>query len=203
MIRTVYFDLGKVLADFNWKPAAEKIALNSDLNSGEIYALCTNSSLAMQYENGKIDTVHFFQRLKVELGFNLSSEILMEYWSDIFTPIQKHLDILDEVRTKYPVGLISNTNAAHVNWINGRYGFLDRFPKPTYSFQTGYMKPQAEIFETALRSLSVSAEDSLFIDDLEVNTNAAGRLGMKTIHLKEGMDLAEELKKFRLHLPNL
>lgn len=200
MIQAVFFDLGKVLADFNWKPAAEKIARNSEMNSGEVYALCTNSALAMQYETGKIDTDHFFRRLKDELSFRGSPETLMEFWSDIFTPIHKNLDILDRVRAKYPVGLISNTNEAHVYWIQKKFGFLDRFPKPTYSFNVGCMKPQAGIFEEALRSLSVIAGDSLFIDDIEANTLASGRLGMKTIHLKEGMDLGEELKRYGLDI---
>ena len=200
MVQAVYFDLGKVLADFNWKPAAEKIAQHSDMHPGEVYALCTNSSLALQYETGKIDTEHFFGRLKEDLGFRESPETLMEFWSDIFTPIPENLSVLDRVRAKYPVGLISNTNEAHVRWIEEKFGFLKFFPKPTYSFITGYMKPQTEIYLAALDSLSITAEKTLFIDDLEVNTTAASRLGMNSFHLKEGLDLGEELRKYGLDI---
>jgi putative hydrolase of the HAD superfamily len=200
MIQAIFFDLGKVLADFDWKPAAEKIAQHSDIHSGEIYVRCTNSSLALQYETGKIDTKHFFMRLKTELGFRLSTERLMEFWSDIFTPIPENLSILDMVRVKYPVGLISNTNEAHVRWIEEKFGFLKNFPKPTYSFATGYMKPRTEIYLAALASLSVTAEKTLFIDDLEVNTSAAKRLCMHAIHLTKEKNLEKELRKLGLKI---
>jgi putative hydrolase of the HAD superfamily len=200
MIQAVFLDLGKVLADFNWKPAAEKIAHHSDMHPGEAYAMCTNSLLALQYETGKIDTEHFFMRLKTELGFRRSLETLIEFWSDIFTPIPENLSVLDRVRAKYPVGLISNTNEAHVKWIEEKFGFLNFFPKPTYSFATGYMKPQTEIYLAALASLSVKPEESLFIDDLEVNTSAAKRLNMQAIHLTKEKNLEKELRKLGLEI---
>ena len=200
MIQTIFFDLGKVLADFNWKSAAQKIAADSAGSPEEIYALCTVGDLALEYETGKIETNIFFNRLKDEIGFNRSPEILRELWSDIFTPIPKHLDVLDRIRARYPVGLISNTNEAHVDWITKKFGFLKWFPKPTYSFTAGFLKPQKEIFQIALKTLSSSPEESLFIDDLEVNIAAAKSLGMQAIHLTPDKDIEKELKKFDLDL---
>lgn len=195
MIQAIFFDLGKVLADFNWKPAVGRIAESSVMTPGEVYAVCTNSALAMEYETGKITTKLFFERLKSEIGFSRSPGILQDLWSDIFTPIPKHVDLLDKLRTKYPVGLISNTNEAHVEWIREKFIFLQWFPKPTYSFVAGYLKPQQEIFQEALRALSVPAEKSLFIDDLGVNVLSAQTLGMKVIHLTTEKNLENELKQ--------
>lgn len=198
MIQVVFFDLGKVLADFNWKPAAQKIAADSAMTPGEVYILCTNSAIALEYETGKIETKLFFERLKTELNYNGSIRQLQDIWSDIFTPISKHLELLGKIRVNYPIGLISNTNEAHVEWITKKFGFLNWFPKPTYSFVAGYLKPHEEIFRDALKALSVTAEESLFIDDLEVNVLAAMKLGMRAIHLSPGKDLEKELTKFRI-----
>lgn len=198
MIKAVFFDLGKVLADFNWKPAAEKIAENSAMTPDEVHALCTGSAMALEYETGKIETKLFFERLKNELNYNGSIRQLQDIWSDIFTPISKHLELLGKIHVNYPVGLISNTNEAHVEWITKKFGFLDWFPKPTYSFIAGYLKPHEKIFQDALKALSVRAEESLFIDDLEVNVLAAMKLGMRAIHLSPGKDLEKELTKFRI-----
>lgn len=198
MIKAVFFDLGKVLADFNWKPAAEKIAQNSAMTPDEVYALCTGSAMALEYETGKIETKLFFERLKTELNFNGSTKRLKVIWSDIFIPISKNLDLLDKIRKRYPVGLISNTNEAHVEWITEKFGFLKWFPDPTYSFVARHMKPHVEIFNKALNALSVQASESLFIDDLEVNVQAAAKLGMSTIHLKPDKELEQELRKFEI-----
>jgi HAD superfamily hydrolase (TIGR01509 family) len=199
MIQTVFFDLGNVLADFDWQSAAHKIAENSKMSPGEVYTICTVSPMAMQYETGKISSKIFFERLNEQFGFSGSPEELRGLWSDIFTPVQKHLQILDRIRSKYPVGLISNTNEAHVSGINGKFEFLRWFPEPTYSFVAGFLKPQPEIYRDALQSLREQAEKSLFIDDMQANVSAAQGLGMKVIHLTKEKDLEQELKKLNLN----
>lgn len=199
MITTIFFDLGKVLADFDWEETSHKIAKDSHRAPEFIYEICTNSPIALDYEAGRIITPVFFDRLKTEIGFTLSTGELKHLWSDIFTPNIRNISILDTVRMTYPIGLISNTNEAHVEWISKKFHFLEWFSNPTYSYVTGYLKPQKEIFLQALRANTVSPEESLFIDDLEQNALAAKKLGMSAIHLTPDKDLAEELKQFDLN----
>lgn len=198
MIRTIFFDLGKVLADFDWKPASHMIAESSIMTAGEVYTVCTSSAMAIEYETGKISTNLFFEKLKTEIGFSGSTETLCDLWSDIFTPIAKNVSLLEKVLKTYQVGLISNTNEAHVEWITDKFRFLGWFPNPTYSYVAGCLKPKEEIYLKALSSLSASAPESLFIDDLDVNVSSAQRLGMSVIHLTPDKDLEMELKKFEI-----
>jgi putative hydrolase of the HAD superfamily len=106
--------------------------------------------------------------------------------------------LVDKMRLKYAIGLISNTNEAHVRWITEKFGFLNWFPKPTYSFIAGYLKPQKEIYIEALRAMSVTAGKSLFVDDLKGNVSAALKLGMSAIHLTPDKDLEHEIRNFGL-----
>jgi HAD superfamily hydrolase (TIGR01509 family) len=48
----------------------------------------------------------------------------------------------------------------------------------------GCRKPEREIYEIALDRLGVGAEDCLFIDDVEVNCEAARELGMTAVHFQ-------------------
>jgi len=198
MITTIFFDLGNVLAEFDWTTAAKRIARDSRLTPDEVYKTCTGSTLAKEYETGKITTALFFKALKEEIGFKSTAEKLHDLWSDIFTLNTKNVSVLDSIRKTYPVGLISNTNEAHVEWIEKQFDFLKWFPRPTYSFLEGCLKPQKEIFLRAMASLSVTADESLFIDDLEMNVLAARELGMQAIHLTADKDLELELKKFEI-----
>ena len=196
MIKTIFFDLGNVLVDFDWKASAISIAAQASLSSEEVYHICAGSTLARKYECGIITTAFFFETLKKEIGFKLTSEELHGLWSDIFTLNKKNVAVLDKIRKTYPIGLISNTNEAHVRWIEKQFGFLTWFPHPTYSYIEGCMKPQKEIFRSAFTALSVTAKESLFIDDLEINVGTARGLGMQAIHLTAEKDLELELKKF-------
>ncbi|MBL7995192.1 HAD family phosphatase [bacterium] len=196
MIKTIFFDLGNVLVDFDWKASAIKIADHAARSPEEVYHLCSGSEIARKYECGMITTAFFFETLKDEIGFKLTAEELHGLWSDIFTLNEKNVAVLDKIRKIYPVGLISNTNEAHVHWIEKQFGFLAWFPHPTYSYFEGCMKPRKEIFLSALTALSVTAKESLFIDDLDSNVLAARELGMQAIHLSPEKDLELELKKF-------
>src|SRR6266542_4737386 len=48
----------------------------------------------------------------------------------------------------------------------------------------GMRKPEPEIYELTLQRLGdgVSASDSLFVDDIQVNCDVASSLGMTTVH---------------------
>jgi putative hydrolase of the HAD superfamily len=57
-------------------------------------------------------------------------------------------------------------------------GLLDMVDEIVLSCETGYAKPDARIYATALQRLGADPRDALFIDDTEIHVAAAGKLGM-------------------------
>jgi putative hydrolase of the HAD superfamily len=49
----------------------------------------------------------------------------------------------------------------------------------------GYRKPERQIYEITLERLGLSASACLFVDDLEVNCEAARELGFNAVHYRE------------------
>jgi putative hydrolase of the HAD superfamily len=49
----------------------------------------------------------------------------------------------------------------------------------------GCRKPEPEIYEVTLQRLGVPAGECLFVDDVEDNCAAAGRLGMTPVHFRD------------------
>jgi putative hydrolase of the HAD superfamily len=49
----------------------------------------------------------------------------------------------------------------------------------------GIRKPDAEIYELTLERLGLPAEACLFVDDTEVNCDAARALGMAAVHFRD------------------
>ena len=50
----------------------------------------------------------------------------------------------------------------------------------------GMRKPNPEIYIRALNDAGILAEETLFIDDMAANTEAAKNLGMRVLHLEPG-----------------
>jgi putative hydrolase of the HAD superfamily len=58
----------------------------------------------------------------------------------------------------------------------------------------GCRKPDREIYEIVLERLGVPAAACLFVDDVEVNCEAARELGMTAVHFRENDQAIEEIK---------
>lgn len=65
----------------------------------------------------------------------------------------------------------------------------------TYSFMVGSMKPEALIYEIAIKKSGFRPEEILFIDDLEINVQAARDLGINIIHYVDFSSFGQELSQ--------
>jgi FMN phosphatase YigB (HAD superfamily) len=197
-IDAVIFDVGKVLLDFDWNLALEKIAARSPLTSTQIVEQVTNDGDLIDYETGKITSTDFFQRQKKAFQYGGSWEELAASWCAIFTPLENNFALARQLAARCHLGLLSNTNEAHVDYFEPKYDFPALFPVRIYSCRVGYMKPRREIYETMTKQLGVAPERTVFIDDLEANTLAAAELGWKTVHYRPGLDLPAALRQLGL-----
>jgi putative hydrolase of the HAD superfamily len=58
----------------------------------------------------------------------------------------------------------------------------------------GVRKPEPAIYELTLERLGVAAEAVLFLDDLEVNCDAARALGMQAVHYRSNAQAIAEVE---------
>jgi len=61
------------------------------------------------------------------------------------------------------------------------------------------MKPDPRIYHLALEEIGAKAEESVFIDDMPVNVEAARAMGMAGIHFTQPEAVLEELKQLLNH----
>jgi putative hydrolase of the HAD superfamily len=57
----------------------------------------------------------------------------------------------------------------------------------------GVRKPDREIYDVALARIGLPAPDVVFVDDVDVNIEAAAALGMRTVHFRETAQAIAEL----------
>lgn len=184
--------------DFDWHKAVQKMARLSPLTQDTLYEILTSSSQAAAYELGNISSENFFRWLKETISFKAPEEHLQLLWSDIFTPILSHIAVAEALSPRYPLGLISNTNPAHAEYIDSEFHLFKLFSPRVFSFETGLLKPQRAMFEFAAAQFSVGASEILLIDDLEANAQGARAAGWQAIHYTEDKNLLNELKKLNV-----
>ena len=106
-------------------------------------------------------------------------------------PIKK-LQLLQTLKKKYNVYLLSNTNGIHVSYINkimlpavtnDKISLDSYFHRAYYSHIMNKRKPNADIFEQVLEENALLPEQTLFLDDNIGNIEGARQLGIKTVHV--------------------
>ena len=68
------------------------------------------------------------------------------------------------------------------------------FDELVISAEVGLVKPDARVFQLALGRLDVQPHEAVFIDDMPVNVDAAGRLGMIGIQFVDTRQTLSELQ---------
>ena len=172
----VYIDLGNVLCFFDHEVSARQMAEVAHCDSRTIRQLVFESDLEDRYETGLISGDEFVEELAKKLECSFRVDEMLEAASAIFRPNLDLLPVLKAVRKMgIPMGLLSNTNHAHWQWIvRQNYQVIDGWFDPVVlSYEVKAMKPARSIYDFATRQAGVPAERIFFTDDRQDNVEGA------------------------------
>ena len=156
----------------------------------------------LEFEKGSIDAARFREIICDHIGHIVKDDEIDKAMGDFLSDIPvKRFETLLRLKKSYNIFLLSNTNPiamGKVRDIFSTYGIdiNNCFDKMYLSYQMKMVKPNSDIFLKLLEDSGIKAEESLFIDDGEMNINTANSLGFKTLHFKKGIDLDSEIEKF-------
>jgi putative hydrolase of the HAD superfamily len=198
-IEVIFFDLGNVILPFNNYQIAEKLCRFSQKEEfrepGKIfsYLFDLENGVINDFDRGKVSPSEFFQSIKEYLGLSIAFEKFIPIWTDIFTENLEVSGIILSLKGSKRLGLLSNTDPLHFNYIVSTFPIVSVFDKWVLSYEVGFKKPDARIFQRAMEWASVEPEKILFIDDTKGHVEAAASLGMQGIHFHSSQQLKEEL----------
>ena len=195
-IKSVIFDLGRVLVDFDHRISARKIAAYSDKNEEEILKLFFDSPVTAEFEAGKSTPQEFFLRIKEMLSLRMSYEEFVPAWNEIFSFSEKNRQVYTlalKLKKRYKTALLSNVNLLHFEYIKKTFPILDAFHAVITSFEAGCVKPSACIYNSALKLLESSPAQTFYTDDREELILSARELGIRGFTFKGVEQLKSDL----------
>ena len=197
-IKNIVFDLGGVLVDLDFKNAINGLQQAGFANVKEQLQAFDQDGIFKKFELGEIDSDQFRTAIRENSTVTLTDEEVDTLWNSMLLEVpRKKLELILDLRSKYMVYLLSNTNAIHWDYVcknafNYR-GFRvnDYFEETFLSYEMHLAKPDKAIFEKVLHEANLLPEETLFIDDSEANCKAAEELGIHAHHYHIGDDLSK------------
>jgi len=195
-ISTLIFDLGGVIVDLDLPKCIQNFKALG-LNDVEQYlSNFGQKDFFLQFEKGQIGIPEFRNEIRKLAGIELTDAQIDEAWCSFLTqiPVEK-LHLLSELKKKYRLLLLSNTNPLHIQTaVAAEFGktgktMQDFFDKCYLSYEMGMVKPDVEIFEALLADAQVKAEECLFLDDGKKNIDTAAALGIQTYWVEPNENL--------------
>ena len=196
MIKSIISDLGKVIIAFDNFIFYHKISEYSPLSKEEIFnQIIKNLELSRDFDRGRVTPEAFYSRAKEILQVEVDRATFFSIYNDIFAFDPSVLEVYKSLRMKYRLVLCSNTDVERFGFIKARFPEILIFDSYVLSYEVGHMKPDPQIYLSAINEAKAEAEECLFIDDREENIVAARQLGIQTILFSPETDLKMELKK--------
>jgi HAD superfamily hydrolase (TIGR01509 family) len=182
MVRTVVFDLGKVLVEFDYGIAGRKLAERSRMAAVELGQFLVHVPLIIQYETGLITSEEFYQQVRTASGYSGDLEEFALLFADIFTPIESMVALQTELRQKgFPTFIFSNTNELAVRFIRRNFPFFSNFDGYILSYEHYSMKPDAKLYEVVEAKTGARGAEILYLDDRLENITAGQERGWQVI----------------------
>ena len=157
-------------------------------------------------EIGLSDAEQFRASIRKILPGKPTDEDIDAAWNAMLIGFPKEtIAYLNQLKKQYRLFLLSNTNALHLKKFSEMfeksfgYSMCQLFERCFYSHEIGFRKPSAEAFDTVVQEANLNPAETLFVDDLKVNTETAKSLGMQVLHIEPNT----LLERLPLHLASL
>lgn len=132
------------------------------------------------------DMAEFFEKAKPSLNITVNemNEIMEEvHSSKRIDP--KMIELILLLKKKYKVALLTNFTSDLERFLKKMFDIYHIFDVVVNSYDIKTRKPEPGAFRHTLNKLELKPEETVFIDDKEINVEGAKQLGMRGIVYKD------------------
>ncbi|ASI14136.1 HAD superfamily hydrolase [Candidatus Mancarchaeum acidiphilum] len=193
MIKLVIFDLGGVIIDFNEAYYCRYLSERFNVDFKKV--IDTFKPLNKSLEKGEIELNDMYSGIKKGLGIKGDVD-----WNKIF--YQKSsldlnmMNLVNKLSKSYKIAILSNISISRYLLARKLYLYKLHYDRAFLSGYLGMVKPEQNIYKHVINQFNIKPEESIFIDNLKVNTYAAEELGIKAITFVNYDSLLPQLKRY-------
>jgi epoxide hydrolase-like predicted phosphatase len=203
-LRAVVSDFGGVLTtpllaafaafqdDSGISPEKLGLAMREGLAEGEELPL-------FKLERGEISEDEFIERLEDGLESILGHRPHLHHFRHKFfgalDPNEEMIELMRELKASgLKMAMLTNNVREWEPLWRSMLPVDEIFEEIVDSAFVGCRKPEGRIYELTLERVGMPAEACLFVDDLQVNCEAAEKAGMKAVHFRENEQAIAEIR---------
>jgi len=178
--QVILFDLGGVLVEVDGVIALQR-RLGEQLPPEEVWQRwLTASAWVSTFESGKCTPEAFATGIVTEWGLAVTAEAFLDnfrHWPKrLFPGVQDMLALLAQRCT---LACLSNTNSVHWPHVRDTLGLNGLLHRYYLSHEIGHLKPTRAAFEHVLADLGCPPSCVIFLDDNQLNVDAAQDVGIQ------------------------
>jgi putative hydrolase of the HAD superfamily len=152
-----------------------------------------------ELETGRMSEAEFLgdlsRQLSAELGRPVELHGFAETYLDALHPNEPMVDYMRGLRERrYRMAICTNNIREWELLWRAKLPVDEIFDVVVDSSVVGTRKPERRIYEITLERLGVPPRDALFLDDLEVNCDAARELGMTAVWFRDNAQAIAEME---------
>lgn len=183
-LRAVIFDYGMVLTAAPDQQAHDAMVRITGLTVERFEGLYWADRHA--YDEGKLSGIAFWLKLLRDAKLDLGEDALHELnrldarmWT---TQNPRMVDWQLQLKQHgLRTAILSNMGDSVLASIQAEFKWIENFDVLVWSYQLRIAKPDPQIYLHTLQQLGAKPEEALFLDDKQVNVDAAIALGMKSL----------------------
>lgn len=195
MIKNLVFDLGQVMFSFKRKYMVEQFVTDAD-DSALLQEVVFDRLYWDRLDKGTLSDGEALRLIKARLPERLCdcAEKIYRNWFRNIPEIEGMSPLVREMKERFGVRafVLSNMPVSFVEHRN-EFPFLAEFEECIFSSECGLTKPNAEIYRHLCRECGILPEETLFIDDRQVNIDAAQACGIRGYRFTGAAELREYL----------
>lgn len=195
-IKALLFDLSGVLLDFRGPETL--FALSGGKITREIFLnFWFESACAAQFTLGHCSPEEFAQGAIGYFNLDLTpAQFIENYRSWYQGPFPNALEIVAELKEKFMVGCLSNTNCIDTPRFRDELRLHELMDPCIFSNEVGLMKPDLAIYRLAAGRMALKPGEIMFFDDSQRCVDAARSIGMNAQRVDGPLPIRQMLCNF-------
>jgi putative hydrolase of the HAD superfamily len=196
----IVFDFGGVL--FDWRPhefmarllpARAPTAAAAHALVGEFFEGYGGDW--GEFDRGTIEAGPLAERIARRTGLTLAEvHAVVDAVPQELQPVTDMVALLPRLQAQgHALYFLSNMPAPYADHLEARHAFLGLFRAGVFSARVQLVKPEPAIFAHAQQVFGIRPADTLFIDDVAHNADAARRAGWQAVHFNDPAQCEREL----------